>query len=151
MEYLILPISRFDELDGLYDMGGFKQIRRDNLAACREICIVAQENGKLCGEISIMTANANIPAAVIPNRRVYLFGLRVLPEHRGKGVGAALVGEAVKLCASRGIHELTIGAEKSNPRARSLYERLGFAPFLTDCTERPDGKELNFDLLMLRL
>ena len=151
MEYLILPIERFGELEVLYDMSGFREKRYENLKKCREICIVAEEDGRLCGEVNIMIRNSNIPAAVVPNRRVYLFGLHVVPEHRHKGVATALVSNAVRLAAQRGIFEVTIGVEKGNTAARRLYEKLGFTSFLDDCVEYPNGKECRFDLLMLRL
>lgn len=149
-----LPIDRLDELNAIYDMSlyeNFQQIRRGNLESCREICFVAEEKGRLVGEISIMTENANIPAAVIPNRRMYFFGLRVLPEFQRQGIGTALVVYAVSQCAKRGIFEFTIGVENDNIQAKRIYERLGFKSFLENCSEVQFGKVCRFDLLMLKL
>ena len=149
-----LPIERLDELNAIYDMSryeDFRQIRRSNLESCREICFVAEENGQLVGEISIMTENANIPAAVIPNKRMYFFGLRVLPEFQRQGIGTALVAYAVSQCVKRGIFEFTIGVEADNLEAKRLYERLGFRSFLENCSEVQFGKVCRFDSLMLKL
>lgn len=154
MEIKLLPVERLDELNSIYDMSryeNFQTIRQGNLENLREICVVAEENGSFVGELSMMTENANIPVAVIPNKRVYLFGLRVLPEYQRQGVGTALLKYAITLCAKRGIFEFTIGVETDNSDARRLYERLGFSNFLENCSEVQYGKMCKFDLLMLKL
>lgn len=152
MTCFILPIERFDEMDGLYAMSDFEKKKRyENLVTKNEICIVAEQDGKIIGEITIMTNNANIPAAVIPNRRVYFFGLRVHPDFRRKGVAKSLLAYAIKTTSSRGIFEITIAVEKGNELAKEIYTKSGFEPFLNDCTEDFDGKKLSFDLMMLVL
>lgn len=154
MEIKLLPEERLDELNEIYDMTryeNFQATRKSNLEACREICVVAEENGKFVGELSMMTQNANIPVAVIPNKRVYLFGLRVRPEYQRQGIGTALLRYAAGLCAQRGIFEFTIGVETANEGARRLYERLGFVKFLENCSEMQFGEICKFDLMLLKL
>ena len=154
MEIKLLPAERLDELNEIYDMRryeGFQETRRRNLESCKEICVAAEENGKFVGELSIMTENANIPAAVVPGKRVYIFGLRVLPAYQNQGVGTSLVRYAVSFCAQRGVFEFTIGVETKNKRARRLYERLGFVDFLDNCSEVQFGEVCKFDLLLLKL
>lgn len=154
MEIKALPIERLDELNKIYDMSryeNFQQTRKSNLESCKEICFVAEENGQLVGEISIMTENANIPVAVIPNKRMYFFGLRVLPEFQRKGIGTALMTYAISQCIKRGIFEFTIGVETENADAKRLYERLGFKNFLENCSEVQYGKVCKFDLLLLKI
>ncbi len=154
MEIKLLPIERLDELNGIYDMSryeGFQDTRRGNLESCREVCVVAEENGRFVGELSIMTENSNIPVAVIPNKRMYLFGLRVLPEFQRRGIGTALLKYAAAMCVRRGIFEFTIGVECDNKDARRLYERLGFVTFLENCSETQFGRICRFDLLILKL
>jgi ribosomal protein S18 acetylase RimI-like enzyme len=56
--------------------------------------------------------------------------LAVLPTHRGRGVGRALLVEAEKQARSRGCCKLTLEVQDDNARARSLYERFGFADFV---------------------
>lgn len=154
MEIKLLPVERLGELNNIYDMSryeNFQATRKNNLESCKEICVVAEEDGRFVGELSMMTENANIPAAVIPNKRIYLFGLRVLPDFRGQGIGTALLKYAVSLCVQRGIFEFTIGVETKNEGARRLYERLGFGMFLENCSEVQFGEMCRFDLLMLKL
>lgn len=152
MEIKLLPIERLDELNEIYDMHryeNFQETRRHNLESCKEICVVAEEEGKFVGELSIMTENANSPAAVIPNKRVYLFGLRVLPDYQRRGIGTALIRYAVSFCMRRGVFEFTIGVETKNDVARRLYEGLGFVNFLENCSEVQFGEMCRFNLLML--
>ncbi len=154
MEIKLLPVERLDELNEIYDMRryeNFQETRKRNLESCKEICMVAEEEGKFVGELSIMTENANIPAAVIPGKRVYMFGLRVLPACQRQGIGTALMRCAVSFCAQRGVFEFTIGVESKNQGARRLYERLGFVNFLENCSEVQFGEICKFDLLLLKL
>ncbi len=154
MEIKALPIERLSELNRIYDMSkieGFFDTRKSNLEACKELCFVAEEEGQLVGELSIMTQNANIPVAVIPNKRVYIFGMRVLPEFQRRGIGTALLNYSIGLCARRGVFEFTIGVETDNSGARRLYDRFGFVPFLENCTETQFGKQCKYDLLILKL
>lgn len=154
MEIKLLPVERLDELNNIYDMSryeNFQATRKGNLERCKEICVVAEDGGRFVGELSMMTENANIPAAVIPNKRIYLFGLRVLPDYQRQGIGTALLRYAVALCVQRGIFEFTIGVETKNEAARRLYERLGFALFLENCSEVQFGEMCRFDLMMLKL
>lgn len=154
MEIKLLPVERLDELNAIYDMGrfaNFQKTREENLRSCREICVVAEEQGSFVGEISIMTENSNIPVAVIPNKRMYLFGLRVLPEFRNMGIGTALLKYAINMSARRGIFEFTVGVETDNDIARRLYEKLGFVTLLENCSEMQHGRMCKYDLLMLKL
>jgi len=48
----------------------------------------------------------------------------VLEQHRGRGIGTALMSEAERLARPRG--RLRLGVGTDNPGARRLYERLGY-------------------------
>lgn len=52
--------------------------------------------------------------------------LQVRPEHRGSGVGAALIGAAEELIRSRGHTAVGVGVAADNPAAARLYRRLGY-------------------------
>lgn len=49
----------------------------------------------------------------------------VLPGHRGRGIGKALLGALQREARHRGIDRLSLSVERDNP-AIALYERLGF-------------------------
>ncbi|NZA27745.1 GNAT family N-acetyltransferase [Luteimonas sp. SJ-92] len=54
-----------------------------------------------------------------------LIDISLLPPWRGAGIGGALVAAAQEDAAARG-RGLHLHVARGNPRARSLYERLGF-------------------------
>lgn len=54
--------------------------------------------------------------------------LQVREPFRGLGVGTALIGAAESLAAGLGRAQVAVGVADDNPRARSLYERLGYRP-----------------------
>ena len=57
---------------------------------------------------------------------IRIIDIALLPEHRGRGIGTALL-RALLDEAAHGGKRLSIHVELNNP-ARRLYERLGFAP-----------------------
>jgi len=52
--------------------------------------------------------------------------LCVAPEHRGRGVGRALLGRAQDICAQRGAKTLYLEVRTRNAPAIALYEGAGF-------------------------
>ena len=52
----------------------------------------------------------------------------VLPTHRGRGIGTALLAEAERRARAAGATSLRVRVDARNPEARRLYERAGFAP-----------------------
>lgn len=52
--------------------------------------------------------------------------LAVLPEHRGRGVGRALLHAVEEHARSKGCCKLTLEVQEDNPRARALYDSFGF-------------------------
>jgi len=56
----------------------------------------------------------------------YVHALAAYPEHRGRGIGSALLAEAEKLAASAGVPGLSLIVTDTNAGARRLYERSGF-------------------------
>lgn len=148
-----LPLERFDEMDALFDMSSvadFRENRLKSLKAGNEICLIALKDNVIIGEISIMVQGINIPEAVIPNKRVYLFGFRVKEEHRNMGVGKALLANAISLCMKRGVFQFTVGVEKDNKRVKRLYESFGFITAGENYVEMCNGKPNKFDLMLLQ-
>jgi ribosomal protein S18 acetylase RimI-like enzyme len=54
-----------------------------------------------------------------------LAGIQLLPAHQGHGIGTHLVEQLLVEAREAGL-PARISVEKDNPRARALYERLGF-------------------------
>ena len=55
-----------------------------------------------------------------------LNAVTVAPELRSQGIGTALIREAERRVAPRGLACVGLAVGVDNPRARSLYERLGY-------------------------
>ena len=64
-----------------------------------------------------------------------LHQLATMPALQSCGLGTALIGAAEERIRRRGLTRAELGVEHSNPRARALYERLGYVAF----DDRPDG------------
>jgi ribosomal protein S18 acetylase RimI-like enzyme len=45
------------------------------------------------------------------------------------GIGTILIQAAEQRIRARGLHRAELGVEESNPRARALYERLGYGAY----------------------
>ncbi|MDH4174631.1 MAG: GNAT family N-acetyltransferase [Betaproteobacteria bacterium] len=52
----------------------------------------------------------------------------VHPEHRGKGVGEALLGYVLEQARAEGALRVMLLTDGDNTRAQALYRRMGFAP-----------------------
>lgn len=75
--------------------------------------------------------------------------LVVHPALRSLGIGTALVAAAERRIVRRGLRRAVLGVEDDNPRARALYERLGYVAFDREPAswdaEAPDGTVVRHD------
>lgn len=58
-----------------------------------------------------------------------LWQLGVHPALQSCGIGTLLISSAEARITARGLAVAELGVEDSNPRARALYERLGYQPY----------------------
>ena len=56
----------------------------------------------------------------------YLAELYVVPQHRGRGLGRALLQTAMDVARAQGADHMDLGTSEDDVAARSLYESLGF-------------------------
>lgn len=65
------------------------------------------------------------------------------------GIGTALIAECERRIRARGLWSAEISVEEGNPRARALYERLGYVAY--DCEpaawdqDLPDGSVQRYE------
>jgi ribosomal protein S18 acetylase RimI-like enzyme len=57
---------------------------------------------------------------------LYLDGVAVLDTQRKKGIGSRLISEFEKIGREKGYDRVTLEVIDTNPRAKALYERLGY-------------------------
>ncbi|MEW9552523.1 GNAT family N-acetyltransferase [Nonomuraea sp. NPDC050783] len=72
-----------------------------------------------------------------------LWQLAVLPALQSRGLGTLLIGAAERRIGDRGLRRAELSVEEDNPRARALYERLGYVAYGREPEawdeEAPDG------------
>jgi mycothiol synthase len=65
----------------------------------------------------------------------------VVPSARGRDIGAALIGEAVRRMRSAGETSITLNVNVDNPYAAALYRRLGFTRTGRRARYQPRGRK----------
>ena len=68
------------------------------------------------------------------------------------GIGTILIQAAEQRIHARGLHRAELGVEEHNPRARALYERLGYTAYGREPEswdkEAPDGTITRYDTVL---
>lgn len=55
-----------------------------------------------------------------------MVGIAITPDQQGKGFGAIAMVEAIQLLRNMGFSRIRLSVRLDNPRAKNLYESLGF-------------------------
>lgn len=111
----------------LLEWGGLYTAHRELIArayqrhlAGENLILVAESQGYPIGQVWVdLTRKAARSIAL-------LWALRVLPGFQGLRLGSRLMGAAERVVRAHGLRIAEVGAEKDNPGARRLYERLGY-------------------------
>ncbi|AFU99182.1 GNAT family N-acetyltransferase [Simiduia agarivorans] len=72
-----------------------------------------------------------------PPDSLHVAQLGVAPALRSQGLGAQLLAYAESQARARGIGQLSLDVADENPRARALYERLGFRLLTSQASSIP--------------
>jgi GNAT superfamily N-acetyltransferase len=56
----------------------------------------------------------------------WIYDVLTHPEYRSRGVGTAMLRVCEDDACARGVQKIGLGVALTNPRARALYERLGY-------------------------
>jgi len=86
----------------------------------RDIVLVAMDGSEIVGLAWL------IPTRAL-DRAAYLRLLLVAETHQSRGVGAALLARGEQRSRSFGCHHVVMLVTRTNRRARSFYERHGYA------------------------
>ena len=120
---------------------------------------VREQLGRVAGEVEYLAAclpsgkpvgKAGIDYAEHPAAGT-LYQAAVHPLLQSCGIGTLLVRVAEKRIMDRGYTTAELGVEHSNPRARALYEQLGYVaygdePYEWDA-EDPDGRIVRYRMM----
>lgn len=133
---IIRPIRESElpalEWDGSYTKYRkvFQQTYEDTVRGQR-VMLVAAQTSQIVGQVFIQLSSTERRYADGYSRG-YLYSLRVKPDWQAQGIGTRLVKAAETTLRARGFTTAVIAAGKENPRARQLYERLGYRAFAED-------------------
>lgn len=104
----------------------------------------------VCPPSGVPVAIGGVDYEVIPGAGV-LWQLAVHPAMQSCGIGTVLVRGAERRILARGLDRAELGVEESNPRARKLYERLGYTAYGSKPdgwdVEGPDGGTLRYETM----
>ena len=95
------------------------------------ISFIAWLEGEAVGLVNCFQGFSTFKARPLLN----VHDLVVLPAHRARGVGQALLAAAQKHAQERGCCKLTLEVLSGNQRALRSYERFGFAPYVLNPAE----------------
>lgn len=93
--------------------------------------LVADEEGTILGFVVLQTQLTPPIPCMVRYRFAALMDLMVRLDARNKGIGTALIDAAKAWTRQNGLRFLELDVLLGNQRARSLYEREGFAPVLS--------------------
>lgn len=106
--------------EAFIDPKGFQAIIKADTEGTRNIFLVAETNGKLVG--FSRCAGTDLKRF----RHKVEFGVGVLKEFWGYGIGKNLLQKSIKWADDNDIKKMTLHVMESNESARKLYEKLGF-------------------------
>ena len=90
---------------------------RASLADPHRVMLVAVDDGRVVGHLGLEMAGYGVAS----------LGMAVAPASRGRGVGSALLAEAVATARRLGAHKVALQVWPHNAAALALYRRFGFA------------------------
>jgi RimJ/RimL family protein N-acetyltransferase len=93
-----------------------RQRLREALGDPRQAVLVAVDDGRIMGHLQLELARYGVAS----------LGMEVARASRGRGVGSALLAEAVATARRLGAHKIALQLWPHNVAARALYRRFGF-------------------------
>ena len=93
------------------------------------VFVAESPDGAIVGLVSVMAHTTPDEPDEDPRPYAWISELHVRAEHRGGGIGQALMAHAEAWLRTRGAARLKIGVLARNRPARALYERLGFREY----------------------
>ncbi|MFS0637336.1 GNAT family N-acetyltransferase [Mesobacillus foraminis] len=106
--------------EGYIDESGFRRIIHEDAECNHHLFLVAEVHGKIAG--FIRAAGNNLKRT---SHRVE-FGIGVLKEYWGYGIGKNLLKELIHWADSNEIRKITLHVLETNHKAIKLYESFGF-------------------------
>jgi len=99
----------------------YQRVERDEAV----IWIAELDEAGLIGQL-FLSLRSGRPELSDGATRGYIYGVRVRPEYRNRGVGTELMLAAEAELLDRRYTYATLNVGRDNPKAQRLYERLGY-------------------------
>ena len=107
-----------------------------------ETFVVAEEDGKIAGyimcRVEVGLSSIGLSGLV---KKGHVVSVAVLPEHRRKGIGEALVTQAMEGMRKYNAKQCFLEVRVTNQEAISLYKKLGFEVTRTIHGYYADGED----------
>ena len=132
------PPFLVERLDGPSDLDGILEVDRLSFPSPWTRAMYEEELRQPATSFIIVVRTAAAPVAGYCSYRVVsdelqINNVAVRPDHRGKGIGRALVEAALDHGRATGVRTALLEVRRSNASAQRLYLSLGF----TEVGERP--------------
>ena len=113
-----------------------------------DVTLGAHIEGKLIGVVGFIRRTGDLE-----KHRGHIWGMYVVSEAQGKGIGRALLSDAIEFARSLdGLEQIDLEVESRNEAAKSLYRSLGFESYGIDPRARLlDGQYIDEERMVLFL
>lgn len=155
--YLALREASLREAPHLVGPRAEREARADSVSLASILGSYPREGvhafGAFLGPECAAAAALARPADVKYSHKMFLWGMYVLPAHRGRSLGQELLAHIVGFARGQaGVRRLTLQVTTTNAAAKALYGKFGF---VTYGIERQamllDGESHDFELMELDL
>lgn len=109
--------------------------------------LVAEHQGRVVGSLELHRS-----PPVFLHHHLFL-AIELHRDYRGGGLGSALMRQGSAWAKANGYDFIRLGVLDSNPRAKALYERLGYREYgyLPNFVKRRDGSYVGDTMMVLEL
>jgi ribosomal protein S18 acetylase RimI-like enzyme len=135
--------GRWISVEAPVDLAGRRLRIVEELEGEHTVMLVAEAGGELVGQLDLRLARYGVAD----------LGMLVAEGWRRRGVGSALLAEAIARARAAGAHKLALQVWPHNTAALALYERFGFVRegYLTAHYRRRSGELWDAVIMGLRL
>jgi ribosomal protein S18 acetylase RimI-like enzyme len=106
--------------EALIDKEGFEKIIKDDTESGNNLFLVAEANGRIVGFSRCEGSNLRRTLHRVE------FGVGILKEFWGYGIGKNLLRESIRWADSNGVRKISLSVLETNEKAINLYKENGF-------------------------
>lgn len=90
--------------------------------------LVCEDEGKIVGFILLQAKQRPDFSFIVPGKHCYIMDLIITENHRNKRFGTSLMNSAKDWAKEQECNMISLDVLSNNPRAITLYNKLGFIP-----------------------